>query len=574
MRKRRIFAAVAALPLALAGMGIAHADNIQDSITDTGTGISLIAGSGVSGSAGIRVVGNNADGSTTDPNCNWDSGESPLVLDVVTPTGVTANPDPVSITACGVDVSVTFTAGASAVSGAATVTIVSSPAGGGGYNNQVSIPITVTRPNTPPAVSVTGVTDGDSYVIGAVPTAMCDVTDPDQPTEPDFLATLSGTLVGGLGQQTATCDFTDDGGLEADTAIVTYTIVPPPNTPPVVAVTGVEDGARYEIGAVPTSGCDVFDAEDVGESASPVISGTLSHGLGAQTVTCSYTDAGDLSDSDSVTYTIVDTGDPTISHTLSPAAPNSNGWFKGDVVVEFSCDDGTGSGIQSCAGDTTLGEGENQSVTGTATDWGGNTASDFVSNIDIDQTAPDLPQFFGGPAGDYYFGSDPAAPTCESSDDLSGLESCVVTGGGTSIGEHHYTATATDHAGNVTTASLGYKVLAWDLKGFYAPVDMSGVWNTVKGGSTVPLKFEVFAGQELTTTSVVKSFTQRAVSCPGANALADAIEVTTTGGTDLRYDATGGQFIQNWKTPTGSGLLQGHGNHGGREHHLGALQDR
>ena len=32
------------------------------------------------------------------------------------------------------------------------------------------------------------------------------------------------------------------------------------------------------------------------------------------------------------------------------------------------------------------------------------------------------------------------------------------------------------------------------MSGYYQPVDMNGVWNTVKGGSTVPLKFELFAG--------------------------------------------------------------------------------
>jgi len=92
-------------------------------------------------------------------------------------------------------------------------------------------------------------------------------------------------------------------------------------------------------------------------------------------------------------------------------------------------------------------------------------------------------------------------------------------------------------------------VLAWTLKGFYQPVDMSGTWNTVKGGSTVPLKFEVFAGStEKTNTSVVASFIQKTVACPGASATTDEIEITTTGGTNLRYDATGGQFVQNWAT--------------------------
>ena len=91
-------------------------------------------------------------------------------------------------------------------------------------------------------------------------------------------------------------------------------------------------------------------------------------------------------------------------------------------------------------------------------------------------------------------------------------------------------------------------------KGFYQPVDMGGVWNTVKGGSTVPLKFQLFAGPtELTSTSAVKSFTQTMIACPGASAIVDAIGFVTTDGTSLWYDTTGGQFIQKWATPTGAG---------------------
>jgi hypothetical protein len=104
-------------------------------------------------------------------------------------------------------------------------------------------------------------------------------------------------------------------------------------------------------------------------------------------------------------------------------------------------------------------------------------------------------------------------------------------------------------------------------KGFYAPVDMgttTRVWNTIKGGQTVPLKFEVFnaAGTvEQTSLSVfgadataqAKAITTTPVSCTTAESTSDAIEVTTTGGTSLRYDTTAGQFIQNWKTPTSVG---------------------
>lgn len=89
----------------------------------------------------------------------------------------------------------------------------------------------------------------------------------------------------------------------------------------------------------------------------------------------------------------------------------------------------------------------------------------------------------------------------------------------------------------------------WTLYGFYQPVDMN-VWNTVKGGSTVPFKFEVFAGPtELTDVAVIDSFTANGATCPGASTPTDDIEFTTTGGTSLRYDPVAGQFIQNWKTP-------------------------
>jgi hypothetical protein len=549
---RRGFGTVAAgSALALAFGGVAVADTLQDTIADTGTGVTLVAGSSTSGSAGIRLIANSAAGDP-DPGCNIDAGDNPLKLDIVTPTGVTATPDPLSITSCGTDFSVSFTASSTAQSGHVTVTVLSGPAGGGTYVNQVDIPITITQPNHKPSVSISGVTNGANYVIGSVPTAMCDVTDAeDGPSS--FAATLSGTLTAGLGSQTATCNYTDQGGLAADTATATYTIIPPPNTKPSVAVTGVTNGAQYEIGSVPTAGCDVTDAEDGNSSTAAMVTGTLSHGLGTQTARCDYTDQGGLAaDTATATYTIVDTGDPTITHTLSPAAANGNGWYKADVTVSFNCDD-SGSGVQSCTGGTTLTEGANQSVTGTATDWAGNTATDTVSGIDIDETAPTV-GFTGGPGASYYFGDDPAAPTCDASDALSGLDTCVVTGGGTTVGPHSYTATATDKAGNSSTATLNYTVLAWTLKGFYQPTDMSGVWNTVKNGSTVPLKFEAFTGStELTSTSAVQSFTQKQVTCPGASAITDAIELTTTGGTSLRYDTTAGQFVQNWATPKKAG---------------------
>ena len=96
---------------------------------------------------------------------------------------------------------------------------------------------------------------------------------------------------------------------------------------------------------------------------------------------------------------------------------------------------------------------------------------------------------------------------------------------------------------------------AWTLAGYYQPVDMSTggmVWNTIKGGQTVPLKFQIFVGSvERVDVGAIKAFTATPTSC-GTPGTEDLVEITTTGNTELRY--SGGQFIQNWKTPTGANI--------------------
>lgn len=159
--------------------------------------------------------------------------------------------------------------------------------------------------NRAPSVTVTGVTQ-TSYPAGSEPTPGCRVSDLE-----DGLVTVDPVVTGpdAAGLVTVTCSYTDTGGITAS-ASKTYLVIRPQNTAPVVAVTGVSATA-YEFGAVPAAGCSVTDAEDADESATPVLSdvtGPLAaYGLGSVTVTCTYTDAGGLSDTDSVTYTIVDT---------------------------------------------------------------------------------------------------------------------------------------------------------------------------------------------------------------------------------------------------------------------------
>ncbi len=130
---------------------------------------------------------------------------------------------------------------------------------------------------------------------------------------------------------------------------------------------------------------------------------------------------------------------------------------------------------------------------------------------------------------------------------MSGPATCTVTGYSSAVGKHTMTATAKNDAGLTATTTTSYEVLPYTVKGFYHPVDMGGVLNTVKAGSTVPMKFEVFRGDtELTDTAIVSALTKQ-ITC--GTGTVDDVELTTTGNTSLRYDNTAGQFVYNWQTP-------------------------
>src|SRR6266699_2657998 len=84
----------------------------------------------------------------------------------------------------------------------------------------------------------------------------------------------------------------------------------------------------------------------------------------------------------------IDNTPPTITAFVSRPA-NAAGWYNADVVVSFTCSDLT-SGIANCPAPVTVStEGANQTITGTAVDGAGNTASASVA-INMDKTPPTL----------------------------------------------------------------------------------------------------------------------------------------------------------------------------------------
>jgi hypothetical protein len=102
-------------------------------------------------------------------------------------------------------------------------------------------------------------------------------------------------------------------------------------------------------------------------------------------------------------------------------------------------------------------------------------------------------------------------------------------------------------------AKLTINAAVLRVDGFRQPIDMGGVVNSTKGGSTVPIKFQIFDGTtEIKDASRIKVVVT-SVSCSTGNVTEDVIEQTATGGTSLRYDTTGGQFIYNWQSPKKAG---------------------
>jgi len=351
-----------------------------------------------------------------------------------------------------------------------------------------------------------------------------------------------------LGSTTVTCNASDAADNAATPTTFEVNVVD--TTPPTISFI-----TRTPANANGWNNSDVivtWSCMDLVGVVSDSVSETVSTAGANQSVTGTCTDTSGNTASDDQGGINIDKTAPTASANAFPAA-NTNGWNNSDVTVSFSGTDGL-SGIDFCATAVVLSsEGAGQIASGTCTDLAGNVSDPATKTINIDLTAPSV-ALVGGPAngGSYYFGAVPAAPTCSASDALSGIGvNCLVSGYSTALGSHTVSTSATDKAGNSASASATYTVLAWTLRGFYQPVDMNGVYNTVKNGSTVPLKFEIFTGSaELTDIAAIQQPLVVALVTCQSGAVEDLIETVATGGTSLRYDTSGGQFIFNWKTPS------------------------
>jgi hypothetical protein len=439
----------------------AAADDISNDLPGTVKVMSLNVG-GSPGSTHLTVAPRNGDGKN---GCNLTGGAT-LVVTVASSNTSVATVSPMSLTfaSCG-DVKTVTVSPQGTGSSNVTLSQASNTTGGSFNLAPAAFRVDVAPPaNTAPVVAVTGVTHGGSYAKGSVPAAGCSVVDAEDgnPTFPATLGPITGAYsADGLGNQTATCSYTDGGGL-TETVTATYSIYD--SSAPSIDYTLAPASPDGHNGWYRSDVDLTWNVSDPESPSSVLTTGCVDQNITSdqaeQTYSCAATSAGGSSGPASVSVKR-DATDPTISGSASPAA-NPNGWNNSDVTVSFTCADNL-SGVASCSPAATLAsEGRDQAVSGTATDEAGNTSSVSVGGINIDKTAPNAPSVtpdrapeYAGDGGWYrnavtvsFAGA--GDPALENGDPGSGVDPASVPSPQTfaTSGSHSASGTVEDLAGN------------------------------------------------------------------------------------------------------------------------------
>lgn len=254
-----------------------------------------------------------------------------------------------------------------------------------------------------------------------------------------------------------------------------------------------------------------------------------------------------------------DTTPPVISASQTPL-PNLVSWNNSDVTVSFTATDADSPPATCTVNSVTLtAEGAGQVANTTCTDAASNSATASHS-VNIDKTAPVLtmPDL----AGNYTIGGS-ALISYAATDTLSGLASVSATLDGepvnsgstvmlNQLGNHTFTLTAADMAGNTETRTMQFTV-NYAFSGFLSPLTADGR-TTFHLGSVIPVKFELFDAHGTAVSAAMARLTLQKLN--DGEPVGDPIDATPTSGADsgnlFRYN--GGHYMYNLSTkPFSSG---------------------
>lgn len=348
---------------------------------------------------------------------------------------------------------------------------------------------------------------------------------------------------------------TDNGSLfstdscEVVVKDVTAPVLNPPN------ITREATSASGATVVFSIKGDDAFDGE---VPAVCVPQSGTTFPLGDSVVQCAASDKAGNRTGASFTASIVDTTPPDVT---VPASLTEEATSAAGAAVTFGASasdlvDGAVTPVCTPASGSTFALGTT-TVSCTATDAHGNGSGPKTFTVTVRDTTPpavtvpgDLTTLATSAQGA------PVSFAASATDLVDGAvtASCTPQSGSTfAPGTTTVSCTASDSRGNAATPKTFTVTVQFAFLGFFQPVDDLPLVNAVKNGATVPVKWKLQGqgGVEITDLSAVdlKSTKVQSIACAALTSLESQIELTTTGGTALRYDFTAAQYVLNWQTP-------------------------
>jgi hypothetical protein len=449
-----------------------------------------------------------------------------------------------------------------AISGARWINTTGSTGGdqASGHTTSYSIPFNLPVGSSAPSISVEVLADNAGTVvlngvqIGQQP--QVDITSNFR-----TIATFTNSDLGNFqaGPNTLTvsdADFGISNGVDFK-AVVTFT---EDSTGPTASPTRTP-----EPNASGWSNTDVtvdWNWTDAGTGIDPAActtSSTTSGEFGAdgQTLTATCANLAGTIGSAELTITNVDQTPPTITAAATTPA-NDAGWYDGPVTIHFTCSDElSGIPADACPADEVLAT-EGTDVTSTArtvTDAAGNTSdASNVVTVRIDTTGPEIQASIGP---DPVLLNGAADADAGAADDVSGVvsQSCEAVDT-SSIGRHTVRCTATNGAGLTTTVDVAYHVI-YRFDGFLQPVNDTGhsltcgspcPASTFKGGSTVPVKFDLKDANGIAVESASAPLWVVPKLGGPTDAAVDESVLSDLATTEATYRQDGSHYSHQWST--------------------------
>jgi hypothetical protein len=326
---------------------------------------------------------------------------------------------------------------------------------------------------------------------------------------------------------------------------ITYTLTPP-----------AADGLNgWNLGDVSI----VWNIDDGGGTAT--LTGCVNQTFstdGSFTVSCSATNAAGTTGPVSVTVK-VDKTDPVTTATITPGL--HNGWYATPTVT-LTGNDGSGSGIASTSYKI---DGEANWHTYSGPLSGFTTGNHFIQYDSTDnagrQEATKLVAFKADsvkPSVNITAPDDGATIPLDKVtnakfkcvDRESGIDTCVGTvANGTpldtsTIGQHTFTVTGTDLAGNVTTVTVHYTVV-YTFNGFFSPITNTETaqLNLVHAGDLIKIGFGLNGDRGLN----IGTFSSTAVTCPAWTP--HSVPAAGAGADPgLAFGLASGHYTYGWQT--------------------------